>query len=129
MPLIFGDLVQRDNEYWHLLMLLLQIVNIVFSPILTTGMTIFLKHIIIDHHQLFKHLFPTRNLLPKHHFMIHYPRCIRNIGPLLHMWCVMRQSITFSKLNSKVSKISPRLWPENTRNTWPCTGNLSASAE
>lgn len=53
MPLIFGDLVQGDNEYWHLLMLLLQIVNIVFSPILTTGMTVFPKHIIIDHHQRF----------------------------------------------------------------------------
>ncbi len=40
MPLIFGDLVQQDNEYWHLLMLLLHIVNIVFSPALTDGMTI-----------------------------------------------------------------------------------------
>lgn len=88
MPLIFGDLVQIGNEYWHLLLLLLQIVNIVFSPILTNGMTIFLKHIIVDHHQLFKRLFPSRNLLPKHHFMTHYARCIRNIGPLLHMWCM-----------------------------------------
>lgn len=52
MPLIFGDVVQRDDGSWHLLLLLLQIVTIVFSPILTTGMTIFLKHIIIDHHKL-----------------------------------------------------------------------------
>lgn len=86
MPLIFGDLVQRDDEYWHLLLLLLQIVNIVFSPVITDGMIIFLKHIIVEHHQLFKRLFPARNLLPKHHFMMHYPRCIRNIGPILHMW-------------------------------------------
>ncbi|XP_023817614.1 uncharacterized protein LOC111948487 isoform X1 [Oryzias latipes] len=86
MPLIFGDLVQKGNEYWHLLLLLLQIVGIVFAPVITDGMTIFLKHLIVEHHQLFKHLFPSRNLLPKHHFMIHYPRCIRNIGPILHMW-------------------------------------------
>lgn len=52
MPLIFGDVVLRDDNYWHLLMLLLQIVSIVFSPILTTVMTIFLKRIIIDHHKL-----------------------------------------------------------------------------
>lgn len=88
MPLIFGDLVQRDDEYWHLLILLLQIVNIVFAPVLTDGMTTFLKHIIVEHHQLFKRLFPDRNLLPKHHFMTHYPRCIRNIGPILHTWCM-----------------------------------------
>ena len=88
MPLIFGDLVQRNDEYWHLLILLLQIVNIAFAPVLTDGVTIFLKHIIVEHHQLFKLLFPARNLLPKHHFMTHYPRCIRNIGPLLHTWCM-----------------------------------------
>lgn len=67
MPLLFGDLVQRDDKHWLLLLLLLQIVNIVFSPVLTEGMTIYLKHLIIEHHQLFKKLFPERNLLPKHH--------------------------------------------------------------
>ncbi|KAL3989131.1 hypothetical protein ACER0C_013449 [Sarotherodon galilaeus] len=70
--LIVGD------SYWHLLLLLLQIVNIVFSPVLSEGMTIYLKHLIIDHHKLFKQLFPTLSLLPKHHFMIHYPRTKHN---------------------------------------------------
>ena len=88
MPLIFGDLIQTDDKHWHLLLLLLQIVNIVFSPVLSEGMTIYLKHLIIDHHRFFKQLFPAINLLPKHHFMIHYPRNIRNIGPVLHMWCM-----------------------------------------
>ena len=90
MPLLFGDLFQTGDGYWRLLLLLLQIVNIVFSPVLSEGMTIHLKHLIIDHHQLFKQLFPQRNLLPKHHFMIHYPRIIRTIGPILHMWCCGR---------------------------------------
>ncbi|XP_045074996.1 uncharacterized protein LOC121558851 isoform X1 [Coregonus clupeaformis] len=67
MPLLFGDLIQSDDQHWHLLLLLLHIVNIVFSPVLTEGMTIYLKHLIIDHHQLFKQLFPAINLLPKHH--------------------------------------------------------------
>jgi len=87
-PLIFGDLVQKGDSYWQLLLLLLQIVNIVFSPVLTEGVTIYLKHLIAEHHKLFKYLFPHRNLLPKHHFMTHYPRCIRNIGPILHSWCM-----------------------------------------
>ncbi|KAI7808364.1 hypothetical protein IRJ41_002977 [Triplophysa rosa] len=88
MPLIFGDLVQRDDEHWHLLILLLHIANVAFSPVQTDGMTTFLKYLIIEHHQLFKKLFPEKNLLPKHHIMIHYPRCIRKIGPILHMWCM-----------------------------------------
>nr|XP_055051346.1 uncharacterized protein LOC129437202 isoform X1 [Misgurnus anguillicaudatus] len=88
MPLLFGDLIQHDDKYWHLLLLLLQIVNIIFSPVLTEGMTFYLKHLIAEHHQLFKNLFPERNLLPKHHFMLHYPRSIREIGPILHMWCM-----------------------------------------
>ncbi|KAK0153147.1 hypothetical protein N1851_005164 [Merluccius polli] len=87
-PLMFGDLVRRDDSCWNLLLLLIQIVNIVFSPTVTHGMTCYLKHLIFDHHKLFKSVFPERNLLPKHHHMIHYPRCIRKIGPLLHMWCM-----------------------------------------
>lgn len=86
LPLIFGDLIHTSDDYWHLLGLLIQIANIVFSPVVTHGMTVFLKHIIIEHHQLFKRLFPSKNLLPKHHFMTHYPRSIRNIGPIIHTW-------------------------------------------
>lgn len=56
-PLIFGDVLERNNCYWNLLLLLIQIVNIVFSPIVTNGMTYFLKHLIKDHHKLFKSLF------------------------------------------------------------------------
>lgn len=88
LPLIFGDLIHKDDKHWHLLLLLLQIVNIVFSPVLTDGMTTYLKHLIIEHHRLFKMLFPQKNLLPKHHIMIHYPQCIRKIGPILHTWCM-----------------------------------------
>ena len=79
LPLIFGDLVCRDDPHWYLLLLLLQIADIVFSPMLSTGITIYLKHLISEHHGLFKHLFPCKRLLPKHHFMVHYPTCIHKI--------------------------------------------------
>ncbi|XP_050988379.1 uncharacterized protein LOC127179124 [Labeo rohita] len=92
VPLIFGDIVPQDDEHWQLLLLLLQIVNIVFSPVLTEGLTVYLKHLIAEHHRLFKCLFPDRNLLPKHHLMMHYPRCIRNIGPIVHMWSMRFES-------------------------------------
>lgn len=87
-PLIFGDLFENTDSVWHLLLLLLQIVYIVFSPRVTEGMVIFLKHLISDHHSLFKTIFPNKRLIPKHHFLVHYPNCIRKIGPILHVWCM-----------------------------------------
>lgn len=86
MPLIFGDVIPLTDQHWYLLLLLLQIVNIVFSPKLTRGCTVYLKHLIAEHHQLFKLLYPNKKLLPKHHFMVHYPTCIQKIGPILHCW-------------------------------------------
>ena len=88
IPLLFGDIVPAENRHWSLLLLLLQIMNILFSPSLTLGMTVYLKNLILDHHKLFKCLYPHRNLIPKHHFMIHYPSSIRKIGPLLYVWCM-----------------------------------------
>lgn len=87
-PLIFGDVIEQGNSYWNLLLLLIQIVNIVFSPIVTDGIICYLKHLIQDHHNLFKSLFTDRKLIPKHHLMIHYPRCMKKIGPLIHVWCM-----------------------------------------
>ncbi|XP_030601542.1 uncharacterized protein LOC115791568 [Archocentrus centrarchus] len=87
-PLIFEDIINRNNSYWRVILLLIQIVNIVFSPKITDGMTYFLKHLISDHHKLFKSVFTDKKLIPKHHLMIHYPRCIRKIGPLIHVWCM-----------------------------------------
>ncbi|XP_041823596.1 uncharacterized protein LOC121628577 [Melanotaenia boesemani] len=52
-PLIFGDIVERDNKYWSFLLLLLQIVDIVFSTTLTDGMICYLKYLIHDHHNIF----------------------------------------------------------------------------
>ena len=86
IPLMFGDVVPEGNRHWYLLLLLLHIINILFSPSITEGMTIFLKHLIAEHHSLFKELYPLKNLIPKHHYMIHYPECIRQIGPLVHVW-------------------------------------------
>lgn len=91
-PLIFGDVVDRDDRYWSLRLLLIQILNIVFSPIITNGMTYYLKHLIREHHQLFRDLYPDKKLIPKHHLMIHYPQCIRKIGPLIHVWCMRFES-------------------------------------
>lgn len=42
-PLIFGDLVPLGNPNWNFLLILLQIINSVFSPVITYGMTFFFQ--------------------------------------------------------------------------------------
>lgn len=82
VPLIFGELVIAADPHWGLLLLLLQIINIVFSLMLSQGLCVYLQHFIVDHHKLFKKLYPQKKLL------IHYPHCIQKIGPILHSWCM-----------------------------------------
>lgn len=87
LPFLVGDRVDRSNEYWHLFILLREICSIIFAPVVTTGLAVFLKQVIIDHHLLFKKLY-SRNLIPKHHFMTHYARLICSFGPISQLWCM-----------------------------------------
>ncbi|XP_051947874.1 uncharacterized protein LOC127619140 [Xyrauchen texanus] len=85
-PLMVGDLVPESNRFWELLLLLLSCMELIFSPSLTVESTIYLKWLIEEHHTLFIELYPHQHLKPKHHFMLHYPRAIRQLGPLVQFW-------------------------------------------
>lgn len=87
LPFLLGDCVDRKSQHWHLLILLREICSIIFAPVITRGLAVFLKELIIEHHTLFKQLYAT-NLIPKHHFMIHYPRMMVLFGPLSKLWCM-----------------------------------------
>lgn len=41
---------------------------------------------IIEPRQRYKELFPDIKLLPKHHYLEHYPQMIRLLGPLVGRW-------------------------------------------
>lgn len=88
LPFLLGDLVNPESLYWQLFLLLREICSIIFAPVVTTGLAVYLKQLIIDHHRLFKELYPERNLIPKHHFMIHYPSMMVLFGPLSKLWCM-----------------------------------------
>ncbi|XP_032366042.1 uncharacterized protein LOC116684672 [Etheostoma spectabile] len=86
LPLMIGDLVPEGNQHWELFLSLLCCMELIFSPALTHGAIIFLGYLIQEHHCLFLDLYPNRHLKPKHHFMLHYPRAIRKLGPIVHFW-------------------------------------------
>ena len=88
LPLMIGDQVQRDDDHWNLLLLLLRIMDIVFSPTISEGQTYYLQDLIAEHHRLFKHLYPEMPMINKHHHLVHYPQCLRMSGPMVHLWCM-----------------------------------------
>ena len=87
LPFLVGDHIDPNNEYWHLFILLREICSIIFAPVVTTGLSVLLKQVVIDHHLLFKKLY-NRNLIPKHHFMTHYARLMCLFGPISQLWCM-----------------------------------------
>ncbi|KAJ8025046.1 hypothetical protein HOLleu_35140 [Holothuria leucospilota] len=64
--------------------MLLDIIQIVLSRSNSAEETYQLSALIRDHHCHFLRLFPDTQLIPKHHFLLHYPRSIRYLGPLQH---------------------------------------------
>ncbi|KAJ8048620.1 hypothetical protein HOLleu_01002 [Holothuria leucospilota] len=88
LPLIIGHLLEEwDMPYFELLLQLLDCMDI-FSPKVTHGLIAKLGILIVDHYTKFHEVFPTYSLIPKHHFMVHYPTCLRKVGPLIHVWCM-----------------------------------------
>lgn len=82
IPLIVGDKVPNDSNAWEVLLLLLDAVKIICCPSVTESATHFLQSVIKDHHMLFLSEYPQHPFTPKQHFMVHYPRIIRLLGPL-----------------------------------------------
>lgn len=81
---LIGDLVARENEYWRVLILLTEIINIVMAPAITEGITHYFASLIHDYLSLVVSLFPNC-LKPKHHFLLHYPRIMRRFGPVCNL--------------------------------------------
>lgn len=76
LPMMIGDKVPHDDEHWKNFTLLLTILDYVFAPVISTDCVAHLKELICEHHQAFKELYPTCSIIPKMHYMIHYPECI-----------------------------------------------------
>lgn len=83
LPFLLEDLVNPESLHWQLFILLREICSIIFAPVVTRGLAVFLKRLIIDHHKLFKELYPAKNLTPN--MMI---KC----GPLSKLWCMRFES-------------------------------------
>ncbi len=77
LPLMIGDQVSEDDEKWKNFLLLLSIMDYLLAPTITLNCISHLRELIQEHHETFKDLYPSCTIIPKMHYMIHYPDCIK----------------------------------------------------
>jgi len=80
ITLLIGDYVPSNEKSWHLILQLREIHYIIFSPQFQIEICDYLKTLIDEYLSLLKEL--NFHMRPKHHYLIHYPRLMKKMGPL-----------------------------------------------
>lgn len=88
LPFLLDGLVDSDDVYVAFLGDLIDIFQILIAPVITLGTLSVLKQCIKDHLRKFKELFPNLNIIPKQHYMVHFPSLIKRFGPAVRHWCI-----------------------------------------
>ena len=97
LPFLIGDKIPEECEYWECYLTLLDILYIALSPTVSKSTVAYLRVLIEEHHMKFKELYPHVNIIPKMHYMVHYPSQILALGPLVRSW-TMRYEAKLSLL-------------------------------
>lgn len=85
-PFIVGELVPNEEPAWQVILDLKDIAELVVAPVHSPESIAYLESKISDHRKRYQELFPEQRLLPKHHFLEHYPEMIKCFGPLVSLW-------------------------------------------
>ncbi|KAL3249610.1 hypothetical protein MRX96_055828 [Rhipicephalus microplus] len=85
--LMFADIVPKQNEHWEVYLLLRSIADITFADKIPHDHLAYLQDEIRFFLSSFAALYPGA-IIPKLHFLIHYPRLISELGPLKQYWCM-----------------------------------------
>lgn len=92
LSLVLGDIVPVDDEVWLFYLKLREIMDIIFAPMLSVDELRLLEVLISEYLEMHKTLFVENRLKNKHHHMTHYPRLIREFGPIVRYWCMRFES-------------------------------------
>nr|XP_054587799.1 uncharacterized protein LOC129153069 [Nothobranchius furzeri] len=86
------DCVVEKNPYIQFILDLIEIVKILFAPVLSVQTVSKLKQMIENHLKQFRQLFPENNVIPKQHYMLHLPSQIIALGPVIRHMCMRFES-------------------------------------
>ena len=73
LPLLIGGTIPSDDEKWQHFLLLLKIVDIVFAPVASVDQLGILEGHMEDFLWQFTCIYPGRSVIPKMHYIVHYP--------------------------------------------------------
>lgn len=91
LPFIFFDIKEKLMPFWEPVESLFKCMQIIYSPVITEREIKLLEKHIQQHLKAVIEIFKC-TLIPKHHFLLHYPECIRKMGPLIHLWTMRLES-------------------------------------
>ena len=77
---LLSNFVDQSTAYCTFLIQIVEICQILFSPVISKGTVTGLEGLIEEHLKLFKQLFSDKNITPKQHFGIHIPSHIILLG-------------------------------------------------
>ncbi len=86
LPFIIGHRIPLNDPAWLLLMSLKDIIELVVAPVHNKESVAYLDSKISEHRHRFQEVFPNEGLIPKHHFLEHYPTLINAFGPVIAFW-------------------------------------------
>ena len=76
LPFLVGDFIQEGELAWQVILDLKEIVELVVAPVHTDETIAYLDVKVSEHRQRLLELNPDRKLLPKHHYLEHYPHLL-----------------------------------------------------
>ena len=84
LPLMIGHKIPFADSKWEVLLLLLDVHDIVMSPVMSTKDTVLLDDAVCTFLEKFLHEFPNETFKPKMHFLTHYGSHCRMFGPMVN---------------------------------------------
>ena len=86
LPQLIGSNVPEDDEAWQTYLLLRNICDIAFAPVIEQESVVELVDLVSQFISSVVRVFGAEYVTPKMHFMLHYPRLIKLLGPLRNYW-------------------------------------------
>ncbi|XP_040071459.1 uncharacterized protein LOC115308493 [Ixodes scapularis] len=88
LPLMMASSIPEGNAHWELYLKYREITDMILAPEVPTDFVPYLEDRIQGFLKDFSETYPSASVPPKLHYLVHYPRIIREYGPLQQYWCM-----------------------------------------
>lgn len=88
LPQIVNLSVLCNCAAWDVYLALRECMDYILSPVMEKDVLPYLSDCIESYLFKFKDTFGANNMIPKHHFLMHFPSMISKYGPLRNFWCM-----------------------------------------